>query len=402
MAAVRRYVFPLIWMLIFAIIAIALARLAFFPGDAQAGDGEDPAVPAVEFDQYATVPVETGDIASALALPGVVESDPGTDLKATEEGKINKIWSREGDTVEKGQRILQVRIPQDPEPVLPGTRSGGEDTIDEGTGTDGTGDDGTGNEGTSDESAQAGGKAGGADEATPGTAGDTIEQPSPQAATEYTYVDLVASASGKLTGLAVEEWQSLAVGDVVASISPGTYSIVADLTPEQQLSLLDTTIKATATLPTSPDPVTCDAPDITEQSGSSDDDAAKDTEPQIDPMTGEETSSGTSVAQLECPVPEGTRIVPGLSVEVAVDLGTAEGVLVVPTTAVEGEGEAGTAYALDEETGEPLPAEVSLGKRGDGVVEITKGLEEGQEILQFVPGVDNPEDEMGMDGMGGW
>ena len=396
MAAVRRYVFPLIWMLIFAIIAIALARLAFFPGDARAGDGEDPAVPAVEFDEYATVPVETGDIASALALSGVVESDPGTDLKATEEGEINKIWSREGDTVEKGQRILQVRIPQGPDPVLPGTTSGGEDTMD---GTDG---DGTGNEGTSDESAQAGGKAGGADEATPGTAGDTIEQPSPQAATEYTYVDLVASASGKLTGLAVEEWQSLAVGDVVASISPGTYSIVADLTPEQQLSLLDTTIKATATLPTSPDPVTCDAPDITEQSSSSDDDAAKDTEPQVDPMTGEETSSGTSVAQLECPVPEGTRIVPGLSVEVAVDLGTAEDVLVVPTTAVEGEGEAGTAYALDEETGEPLPVEVSLGKRGDGVVEITKGLEEGQEILQFVPGVDNPEDELGMDGMGGW
>jgi multidrug efflux pump subunit AcrA (membrane-fusion protein) len=51
---------------------------------------------------------------------------------------------------------------------------------------------------------------------------------------------------------------------------------------------------------------------------------------------------------------------------------------------------------LDEGTGEPAPVEVELGLRQDGRVEITGGLEEGQEILEFVPGVDAPNQDEGM------
>ena len=360
MDALRRYVFPLIWMLILAVIALSLARMAFFPADAS-GAAEDPDVPTAEFDQYAVVPVETSDIASELALPATVQPDEGTELKATDEGEINKIWAREGDTVEKGQRILQVRVPEEPAPVdVPPEMP-----------ADGT----TGGDGT--------------DEGGP----EPIEQPAPQpeqTEQQYRYLTLYANAPGKITGLTLEEWESIATGDVVATISPGTYSIVAELTPEQQLSLLDVDIDASAILPTAADPVHCKAPGITEDA-----EVAKPEAPQIDPMTGEETTSSVSSAQLECPVPEGTRIVPGLSVEVTVQLGSATDVLTVPTTAAEGTGETGTVYVLDEATGEPAPVEVTLGLRGDGVVEITEGLEEGQEILQFVPGVDNPDDGMG-------
>ena len=360
MDALRRYVFPLIWMLILAVIALSLARMAFFPADAS-GAAEDPDVPTAEFDQYAVVPVETSDIASELALPATVQPDEGTELKATDEGEINKIWAREGDTVEKGQRILQVRVPEEPAPVdVPPEMP-----------ADGT----TGGDGT--------------DEGVP----EPIEQPAPQpeqAEQQYRYLTLYANAPGKITGLTLEEWESIATGDVMATISPGTYSIVAELTPEQQLSLLDVDIDASAILPTAADPVHCKAPGITEDA-----EVAKPEAPQIDPMTGEETTSSVSSAQLECPVPEGTRIVPGLSVEVTVQLGSATDVLTVPTTAAEGTGESGTVYVLDEATGEPAPVEVTLGLRGDGVVEITEGLEEGQEILQFVPGVDNPDDGMG-------
>jgi len=360
MDALRRYVFPLIWMLILAVIALALARMAFFPADAS-GAAEDPDVPTAEFDQYAVVPVETSDIASELALPATVEPDEGTELKATDEGEINKIWAREGDTVEKGQRILQVRVPEEPAPVDVPPEMPAEGTTD-GDGTD---------EGDA----------------------EPAEQPAPQpeqTEQQYRYLTLYANAPGKITGLTLEEWESLATGDVVATISPGTYSIVAELTPEQQLSLLDVDIDASAILPTAADPVHCKAPGITEDA-----EVAKPEAPQIDPMTGEETTSSVSSAQLECPVPEGTRIVPGLSVEVTVQLGSATDVLTVPTTAAEGTGETGTVYVLDEATGEPAPVEVTLGLRGDGVVEITEGLEEGQEILQFVPGVDNPDDGMG-------
>lgn len=370
MDAIRRYVFPVIWMLILGLIALALVKMAFFPADAQ-GAGEDPLTPTAEFDQYALTAVEPGDLSSELVLAAMVQPDPGTALKATTEGEINKIWLHAGDAVDSGQRVLQVRFPVEPEPIeMPAVP---EETIEDGA--VGEGD---------------------------GAAAQPAAQPAPQpAATEYRYVNLVATAGGVLTDMEVAEGDTLAKGDQVATISPGTYSIVADLTPEQQLSLLDQELKATAVLPSSPDPVSCTAPAITEDSEVKEPAAAP--APQIDPFTGEEIGTGggeVSAAQLVCPVPDGARVVPGLSVEVTVDLGTRQGVLTVPTTAVVGEGTAGTVYTLDETTGEPTAIDVVLGMRGDGSVEVTEGLTEGQEILEFAPGVDNP-DEM-MDGVEVW
>ena len=353
MDALRRYVFPVIWMLILGLIALALVKMAFFPSGADAAE-EDPQVPTADFDQFALVPVETGDLSSALVLPAMVQPDPGTDLEATAEGEINKIWLHNGDQVEKGQRILQVRQPVEPEvPELPLTEE----------------EPAEGEEGEGSQPA-----------------------PAPQPpASEYRYVNLVATATGALSGMKVSEWDVLAKGDTVASISPGTYSIIADLTPEQQLSLLDVTLTATAELPTSQDPVTCTSPAITEDTEVEEPETAQG---EVDPSTGEPAAAGVTAAQLTCPVPADARVVPGLGVEVTVDLGSRTGVLTVPTTAVEGEGTAGTVYMLDESTGEPTPVEVTLGMRDEGTVEVTEGLEEGQEILQFAPGVDGAEDDM--------
>ena len=356
MDALRRYVFPVIWMLILGLIALALVKMAFFPSGADAAE-EDPQFPTAEFDQYALVPVETGDLSSELVLSAMVQPDAGTPLKATADGEINKIWLHNGDHVEQGQRILQVRQVVEPEviemPMAPEELGEGEET-------------------------------------TPAPA-----QQAP--ATEYRYLNLVATATGTLSGIEVAEWDGLSKGDAVATISPGTYSIVADLTPEQQLSLLDVDLKATAELPTSQDPITCGSPEITEDS-----EVERPEEPQgeVDPYAGEPISSGgeVSAAQLTCPVPADARVVPGLGVEVRVDLGSRTGVLTVPTTAVEGEGTAGTVYALDEGTGEPMPIEVVLGMRGEGTVEVTEGLEEGQEVLQFAPGVDAEDDMYSVEG----
>ncbi|MGP9581540.1 MULTISPECIES: hypothetical protein [unclassified Brachybacterium] len=360
MDALRRYVFPVIWMLILGLIALALVKMAFFPAGADAA-GEDPLTPGADFDQYAVVSVETADLSSELVLPAMVQPDAGSALKATTDGEINKIWLKNGDAVEKGQRILQVRYEVEPEivdlPALPVGEDGEEGEI-----------------------------------AAPQPA------PQPAAATEYRYVNLVATASGVLSGMELAEWDALAKGDTVATISPGTYSIVADLTPEQQLSLLDVELNATAELPNTPDPVACTAPAITEDSEIEEPDAPP--APEVDPFTGEVISggdAGVSAAQLVCPVPAEARVVPGLSVEVTVDLGTRTGVLTVPTTAVEGEGTAGTVYALDEATGEPVAIEVVLGMRGDGAVEVTGGLEQGQEILEFAPGIDGADDSMNVE-----
>lgn len=386
MDALRRYVFPVFWILIFAVIALALAKLAFFPSDATAAE-EDTVSPGAEFDQFALVGAETGDIASQLALEAVVQPDPGTELRATETGEINKVWVADGDEVREGDRILQVRIPEEPEfSAAPEFEMGA---------APGTPEHGTAAPGAAEPGSEG-------EELAPETPEAPAAPVAPAAEQEYRYVDLRATADGTIRDLAVIEWQSLSVGETVATLSPGTYSIVAELTPEQQLSLLDIDIAATAQLPTAADPITCQAPDITEDT-ELDEDAGSGAEPAApeEPWVGEpygmEETGGVSAAQLRCPVPGDVRIVPGLSVEVTVDLGSATDVLTVPTTAVEGEGEVGTVYTLDETTGQPAPLEVTLGLRGDGVVEIIDGLEEGQQILQFVPGVDNPEAGMGVE-----
>ncbi|ASK65994.1 hypothetical protein CFK39_09365 [Brachybacterium avium] len=348
MDTLRRYVFPVIWMLILGLIALALVKMAFFPaGDETAG--EDPLTPGADFDQHALVTVEPTDLSSELVLPAMVQPDAGTALKATTTGEITKIWLGNGDQVDLGQRILQVRYPVEPEPVeMPAVPDG-------------------------EESPE-----------------DAAPVPAPQpAATEYRYVNLIATAAGTISGMEVVEWGDLAEGDGVATISPDTYSIIADLTPEQQLSLLDVELDATTELPTTADPVACTTPAITEDAEI--EEPAAPQAPEVDPYSGEmltPDSGGVSAAQLVCPVPAEARVVPGLGVEVTVDLGTRTGVLTVPTTAVVGEGTAGTVFTLDEATGETIPVDVTLGMRGDGAVEVTEGLEEGQEILEFAPGVD--------------
>lgn len=385
MDALRRYVFPLLWLLIFAVIALALAKLAFFPSGATAAE-EDTTTPSAEFDQFALVGAEAGDIASELALEAVVQPDPGTELLATETGEITKVWVADGDEVREGDRILQVRIPEEPEfSAAPEVKRGAApDTAEPGAAA-------LGAEGE-DPAPEA--------PVAPAPAPAPAPGPGPAPEQEYRYVDLRATADGTIRDLAVIEWQSLSVGERVATLSPGTYSIVAELAPEQQLSLLDVDIAATAQLPSAADPITCRAPDITEDT-ELDEDAGSGAQPPsaeeawVGEPHGMEETGGVSAAQLRCPVPESARVVPGLSVQVTVALGSATDVLTVPTTAVEGEGEVGTVYALEESTGEPAPLEVTLGLRGDGVVEIVDGLEEGQQILQFVPGVDDPEAGMG-------
>ncbi|WP_010533052.1 efflux RND transporter periplasmic adaptor subunit [Brachybacterium squillarum] len=350
MNIIRRYVFPILWLAIFAVIALALGRMAFFSNsDAAAEEGDDGAVPVAEVEEYTTVAVTPGDITSVLELDGTVQADEGESILANHEGEINKIWVSEGDRIEEGARVLQVRVEQEPEAAAAEVDENGEPV-----------------------------------------ASEEDEEP------EYRYYTLEAKDSGTVEDLSVMEGQTLSVGDEVGSLSPGTYAIVADLTPEQQLSLLDVESEATAVLPTAEDPITCEDTTIDEQAGDTGGSSSSAATGEVDPETGEAVGgggTGSSSAQLRCPIPADVDIVPGLTVDVSIDLGSKTDVLTLPTTAVEGELNDGGVYVLDEETGEPVRQDVTLGLRGDGLVEITGGLDEGAQVLEYVPGVDSEEEE---------
>lgn len=363
MGFARRYVFPVLWLLIAAAIAVALTKLAFFSDAPGGGTADDGAAPTANVDEWATVSAERGDIAAALELPTTVRADAGTPLSATHAGEVVEVWVKNGDAVSRGDRILQVRVPKDvaiPEPPPAPVAE-----------TD-------------------------APAAAP--TAPTVPAAPASPAVEYSYHNLTAPRGGTVRDLRAVTGQSLSLGDAVATITPGTYSITADLTPEQQLQLLDTRIKATATLASGGSPFTCKAASITEDDPEQAEDAPA--VPAIDPMTGMPMETANSLAQLTCAVPAGTKVVPGLTGTISVDLGSAEGVITVPVTAVEGSLEDGAVYRPPTDGNEPERHPVTLGLRDTTTVEVRTGLTEGDEILRFAPGADNPEDPVLGNGVG--
>ncbi|WP_168583622.1 efflux RND transporter periplasmic adaptor subunit [Gephyromycinifex aptenodytis] len=353
--------FPIVWMVLVAVIAASLAKMAFFGPTSEAG-GNDGAAPSADFDEFAAVAVAKGDITSTLELPATVQADPGATVAATHAGEVNKIWVANGDTISKGDPILQVRAPKESMLAPPAEPAGSD----------------------------------------PAAAPAAPVQPKP----EFTYHTLYAPRSGTVRALSAVNGQTVEVGANVATLSPGTYSSTAALTPQQHLQLLDRDVAASAELPTSTAPVPCDSPKVEE-----DETAAN--APAADPMNPVEQmgmpgmggdAPATSSAHLLCPMPSSAKVVPGLSVKVKVDLGSAKGVLTLPTTAVQGVGDQGSVFLLDPVGGEPTAHPVTLGLRGKDTVQVVKGLKAGQKVLQFVPGIDSPEDPMGggMNGGTGW
>ena len=72
--------------------------------------------------------------------------------------------------------------------------------------------------------------------------------------------------------------------------------------------------------------------------------------------------------------------------------GRAENVLVVPTTAVRGAAQSGTVWVMSAD-GATEERPVALGLTDGTQVQITQGLAEGDEILEFAPGAMAPAND---------
>jgi multidrug efflux pump subunit AcrA (membrane-fusion protein) len=96
-------------------------------------------------------------------------------------------------------------------------------------------------------------------------------------------------------------------------------------------------------------------------------------------------------------VPAGVTVFAGMGASVAVQAGTAEEVLVVPVTAVQGSVQQGNVWVVGD-NGEPVERQVTLGLTDGDQIEVREGLTEGDQVLQFVP---VPDDSVETPGMGG-
>jgi membrane fusion protein, macrolide-specific efflux system len=100
----RKWVFPIIRILVFAAIAAALVKIAFF-ADPVVDDAARPTGEIVE----PQVPVALGTIQNDVTLTGTVTNDPPVPIKATLSGVVYDVYVSAGQYVDVGTEILRLR-----------------------------------------------------------------------------------------------------------------------------------------------------------------------------------------------------------------------------------------------------------------------------------------------------
>jgi macrolide-specific efflux system membrane fusion protein len=311
----RKWVFPILRLVIFAVIAVALVKVAFFSSTVDSA--ADPAVPSGQIVEP-RVAVALGTVKNDVTLTGTVAADPAVPVKATLAGVVRKVIATPGQGVEVGTPILSLRA----------------------------------------------------------------QVPNPDGSLSTKDATVLSPSAGILSSLPALVGQSFSVGDAVGQVAPPGFHVSGTLPPEQLYRLVNKPTEALVTIAGGPAPFACTALTIeTTLAG-----AGAVAGPAADATGGAETAAPASPS-VRCTVPPGVTVFAGLSADLVIGGGTAENVLVVPITAVEGTTGTGNVYAvLDDGSTEPRP--VTLGLNDGANVEVLTGLTEGEEILQFVPGAE--------------
>jgi len=300
---VRKWVFPIIRILIFAAIAVALVKVAFFPDTTGANNPDVPSAQIVE----PQVAVSIGTIQNDVSLSATISADAAVPIKATLAGEVRKVLIAAGSPVDVGTPILTLRA----------------------------------------------------------------EVPSADGlSTSVKTTTVVSPVAGTLSSLTALVGQVFSVGDSVGQVAPPTFRASGSLAADQLYRLTVQPTEAQVVIAGGPAPFTCTGLTISTPLAGAD---------------GQEGDGGTAGPTVSCAIPVDVRVFPGLTATIIISGGAAENVLIVPITAVEGIAETGNVYAvLDDGSTELRPVTLGL---NDGInVEITGGLEEGDLILQFVPG----------------
>jgi multidrug efflux pump subunit AcrA (membrane-fusion protein) len=341
MNTVRTVVFPALRLLVWTVIAVALVVLAFRGGTGEAAPVPGGA-PPVDLTSP-VVPVARGTVANTVTVQGTVVADATVPVKATKAGTVRRVLVGAGDVVDEGDAVLEVRWEEEREPVA-GTDADGNPT-------------------------------------------STPRAPLVRTAT------VPAPTAGTVTAVDVLVDQVVAVGDRVAGISPGSLSVTATLTQDDQFRLLAPPSTAQVEAQGGPAPFTCTdltlgAPAPTDGAGGDQSTAG------ADPASAGTGQGGTTA---RCRVPAGTTVFAGMAATVVVDAGVAEDVLVVPVTAVQGSVQQGNVWVVGADGAQEQRA-VVLGMTDGDQVEVREGLAEGDEVLAFVPVPDDTVESPGMAG----
>lgn len=188
----------------------------------------------------------------------------------------------------------------------------------------------------------------------------------------YKTLAVTAPIAGTVKQSDMIEGQPVAIGDTVMTISPGTYSVKAALQVTDLYRLQERPGEATVDIKDGPAGFTCTGLQI----------LSEQTPATTTPGSGE-TPASESGPVARCAVPAEVTVFAGLSATMSIAGSRADDVMVLPITAVRGTAGQGVVYVSGENG--PEEREVQLGLADKENVQITGGLEEGVEVLQYVP-----------------
>lgn len=329
MRVFRKVVLPAVWATIFASIAVSLAVMAFDSPPRPPGSG---VLPTGAIPVSSTI-VGRATVANTLQLQGTIVVDPDLPAKALRDGVVNHFFVPVGAKVAEGDLLFQVKYADSP----------------------------------TDE--------------TSGDSDDTSSKKSPSKPA-YKYVNTVAARDGQVADFAKELGDDVAKGDIVATVQQLSFRVQASIPPIDQYRLLDLPETATITINGGPAPFDCEDLQLGRAAPASTSPSDDFVDPAEEPrFQGGESAGGVGIS---CRVPGDVKVFDGLPIGMLIDAGTAADVLVVPVTAVRGLVGSGTVWVTG--TGDPVQREVRLGVSDGSVVQVKKGLKEGEGILEFVPG----------------
>ncbi|WP_431872002.1 efflux RND transporter periplasmic adaptor subunit [Nocardiopsis eucommiae] len=269
----------------------------------------------------APIEVELGTVSSLLVLDATVRPEPGRALKAPKGGTVTHLWLNNGDTVENGAPIVNVKVPAE--------------------------------------------TTAGADEEGEGAAA-------------FTEVSLYAPTAGTIRGMGdVQVGDVLEPGATVATVAPEQFRAVATVPANDLYRLYEDPDDIMLKIDKGPPASECSFLSL----GSAEGGAAE--EPAEDEFSDESEGAGGG-AELSCRVPSDLQVFDGVQGQMSVSTGEAEDVVAIPVTAVRGTSEEGEVLVVAED-GSEEPREVTLGLSDGQFVEVTDGLEVGDTIMDPVP-----------------
>jgi len=99
----RRWIFPILLILVFAACAAALVKIAFFPDRTEAQVGPEAGI------SDPIVVVERGEVVNELSLGGSIARDDGYAVRSEIDGTVTAVHVGDGDEVVEGQKLYTVK-----------------------------------------------------------------------------------------------------------------------------------------------------------------------------------------------------------------------------------------------------------------------------------------------------